>query len=106
MKKYNWKYLRKGKSIIFGLCVGDELKNEYSDMATAYHREKDYNHVFENSIDDFMEKQKRIIAIKQSGGEPSEVLEDEGYIKFINRQKKLYGYDPNGEQLLIDDLKR
>lgn len=101
MKTYNWKYLRNGKKIIFALCRGDRLIREYSDINMAWHREKDTDDKFKNSIDDFMKKQKQIIEEKQTKGETDKELADEGYRKFINYQKKTYDYDPNGEQIDI-----
>jgi hypothetical protein len=91
--KYNWKYLRRGKNIIFGLCIGDRLVREVMSDASAKMFETLHpDDEFENSIDDFWAKAKRIFEAKRDGKYVEDVLAEEGYIKFINRQKKLYHY--------------
>jgi hypothetical protein len=93
MTKYNWKYLKKGKGVIFALCIGDKLvrevmSQESAAMFEALHPDDE----FENHIKDFMEKQLRIFYAKRNNKYIEEVLTDEGYTKFINRQKKPYEY--------------
>ena len=60
---YNWKYIRKKNgTIIFALCNGDVCVNQYTDVNIAYHKEKYSDSKFENSIDDFLEENKRVFS--------------------------------------------
>ena len=90
---YNWKYIRKKNgNIIFALCNGDACVSQYTDVNVAYHREKDSDSKFENSIDEFLEESKKVFSReKQVNSLIKMSIED-----FRSRQKR---YDKNFKTL-------
>lgn len=64
----NWKYIKTPAGrVSFAACQGEKLVKEFNDVGYACHYEKDFGHQFKESIDIFMEDQKRVAQAKMDG---------------------------------------
>jgi hypothetical protein len=88
--KLNWKFIEtKGGAISYALCNGDEMLREYKDYNLAYHREKDSQDEFENSIEEFWDDCLRMSGERQSGKTPARKVETIPSDLFRSAQRKI-----------------